>query len=68
MRLYLTAKVRELNLSYLQFMEIAHYWKFGRDVIPQGDYTQFLLHGILPKYVVEFLKDIQEKETKQCKK
>lgn len=66
MRLYLTAKVKELNLSYLQFLETAHFWKFGRAVIPQEDYTQFCLHGVIPKYCVEFLHDIQEKERKRC--
>lgn len=67
MRLYLTAKVKELNLSYLQFMEICHYWKFGRDVIPQEDYAQFMLHGVIPRYCVEFLVDMQEKERDTCR-
>lgn len=66
MMLYLRAKVEELGVSYLQFFETAFFWRFERHSSLNDDYCQFLLHGVIPKYAVEFLKHIQQKES-SCK-
>lgn len=65
MLLYFQAKLAELQVSYLQFFEMAHMWRFNRAVLPQDDYIRFLTKGIIPKYAVEFLNDMQQKEA-QC--
>lgn len=62
MLLYFQAKISELRLTYHEFFETAYQWRFGRLVMLDDDYAQFLLHSVLPKYVVEFLQHLQESE------
>ena len=53
--LILTRRVEELNISYLQYFEVAHQAIFGRVGSLNDDYAQFLTHAIVPKYVQTFL-------------
>lgn len=65
MLLYFRAKLEQLNMSYHQFFETAYQWRFNPPQMPSlnDDAAQFLLHAVLPRYCVEFLKHLQEKET-----
>lgn len=67
MLLYFKAKLGDLRISYHQFFEIAYQWRFNPPRMPSisDDYCQFLLHGVLPKYVIEYLKHLQKEETCQ---
>ena len=65
MFLYFKAKLESLGMTYHQFFETAYQWRFNPPKIPiiSDDYCQFLIHGVLPKYVVEYLKHLQKEET-----
>lgn len=65
MLLYLRNKLENLGLTYHQFFETAYQWRFNPPQVPSlnDDYAQFLLHSVLPRYVVDYLKHLQEKET-----
>lgn len=65
MLLYLRNKLENLGLTYHQFFETAYQWRFNPPQVPSlnDDYCSFLLHGVLPRYVVAYLKHLQEKET-----
>lgn len=65
MMLYFKAKLDELRITYHQFFMTAYQWRFNPARLPSidDDYCQFLLHGVLPKYVVEYLKHLQKEET-----
>lgn len=62
MILYFQAKLQELNLAYFEFFDVAYFWKYQKSVCLNSDCAQFVLHGVIPKYAVEFLKHIQESE------
>lgn len=64
MLLYFRHKLERLGMSYHQFFETAYQWKFNPPQLPSlsDDYCQFLLHSVLPKYVVEFLNHLQQEE------
>lgn len=62
MILYFRAKLEQLGLTYHEFFETAYHWRFGKLVTIDSDYAQFLLHSVLPKYVIEYLKHLQESE------
>jgi hypothetical protein len=64
MMLFFRAKLEELRLSALEFFETAYVWKFDKQPVVQEDFCQYLLHGVLPKYVVEYLKHLQQGERK----
>lgn len=65
MLLYFKAKLEELRITYHQFFEVAYQWRFNPPHVPciNDDYCQYLLHGVLPKYVIEYLKHLQQEET-----
>jgi hypothetical protein len=62
MLLYFKAKLDELNLAHWQFFEIAYYKKFGKVVDLKDDGIAFQLHGVIPSYVVEYLRSMQNAE------
>lgn len=59
MMLYFQAKLTELRLTFHEFFHVAHQWRFGRDSMLNDDEAQFLLHGIIPRYVQDYLKHLQ---------
>lgn len=65
MLLYMKAKLERLGMTYHQFFEVAYQWRFNPGQVPSlhDDYCQFLLHSVIPKYVVEYLKHLQRSET-----
>lgn len=65
MLLYLRNKLENLGLTYHQFFETAYQWRFNPPQVPSlnDDYCQFLLHAVLPKYVVDYLKHLQRSES-----
>lgn len=50
-------------MSPLQLLQVSHQWRFGRTGQLEDDHAQFILHGVIPKYALEFLKHMQEGET-----
>lgn len=62
MMLYFQAKLSDLNLAYWQFFQVAYQWRYGKHVMLNDDEAQFLLHGILPRYVTDYLKHLQGEE------
>lgn len=62
MMLYFHQKLRELQISAHEFFQLAYMAKFNKLMDLNDDYAQYLLHGILPKYAVEYLKQLQENE------
>lgn len=58
----LRKRVLSLNLSYLQFFEVAHQAIFGRVGSLNDDYAQFLQYAIIPKYVEAYLDRLQMEE------
>ena len=69
MLLYFKHKLQRLNMSYHEFFEVAYQWKFNPGQMPSlhDDYCQFLLHSVLPKYVVEYLTHLQQEEMCQSR-
>lgn len=59
MLLFLTNKMRQLNMDALTFFRVAHVWAFGTDPDLHDDVAQFLLHGVVPIYVRNYLKTLQ---------
>lgn len=60
----LRRRVLALNLSYLQFFEVAHQAIFGRVGSLNDDYAQFLQHAVVPKYVEAYLDRLAMEEHK----
>lgn len=67
MILYFHHKLNELGITYHQFFEIAYFWRFQKQVQLHDDFAQFLLHSVLPLYVVAYLKHLQEKDHAQTR-
>jgi hypothetical protein len=65
MLLYMKDKLERLGMTYHQFFEVAYQWRFNPGQLPSlhDDYAQFLLHSVIPKYVVDYLKHLQRSET-----
>jgi hypothetical protein len=59
MFLFFSYKLSQLKMDELTFFRVAHVWAFGTDPDLHDDLAQYLLHGILPKYVVNYLKTLQ---------
>ena len=66
MILYLQAKLSELNLAYFEFFQVAYFWKYQKHYLSNSDCAEFVLHGIVPKYVQEYLRHLQENEHAHC--
>lgn len=62
MLLYLYRKLDELRISAHEFFQLAYMAKFNKLMDLNDDFAQYLLHGVLPRYVVEYLKHLQENE------
>jgi hypothetical protein len=59
MMLYLVATMNRLNVDTHTFFRMAHVWAFQKDPQIHDDVAQYQLHGVVPKYVVSYLKYIQ---------
>lgn len=62
MILYLQAKLSELRMAYFEFFQVAYYWKYQKHYLSNSDCAEFALHGIVPVYVQEYLRHLQENE------
>lgn len=58
----LRRKVEELHITYLQFFETAHLWRFQRQSAVATDYCEFLQNAVVAKYVQEFLDHLGESD------
>lgn len=67
MLLYLKQKLNELNVEDVTFFRIAHIYQFGTNPDQWDSIAQFRLHGIIPRYVQNYLKMLQAKES-ECSK
>jgi len=59
MLLFFRNKLLQLNMEPLTFFRVAHVWAFGTDPDLHNDLAQYTLHGVLPPYVVRYLKTLQ---------
>lgn len=62
MHLYLADRMVRLRVTEQQFFRTAHMWRFNRDAEINADVLAYKIGGIIPLYVQEFVKDIQQKE------
>lgn len=62
---FLRRRVLDLNISFLQFFEVAHQWRFGRVGALNDDYCQFLQHAVIPRYVEAYLDHLKEKDDEE---
>lgn len=60
MHLYLRQKLLSLKVDELTFFRMSHVWSFGTDPDLHNEVAQFLLHGIIPPYVVRYIRHLQE--------
>lgn len=58
--LYFRAKLVELRISALEFFETAYVWQFDKQGHVSPDYCEYLLNGVLPKYVINYCKHLQK--------
>lgn len=58
MLLSLVLAIERSKLTEVDFFRCAHQWAFGKDCASTTDYEQFKLHGIIPKYVIQYLKEM----------
>lgn len=62
MILYFHQKLRELQMSAHEFFQLAYQWKFNKIMDLHDDFSQYLLHSVIPLYAREFIKHLQENE------
>jgi hypothetical protein len=56
---YLVETMRRLNLDEQAFFRLAHIWAFDKDAPVATEVCQFKLHGVVPPFVVSYVKHIQ---------
>jgi uncharacterized protein YhfF len=59
MKLFMMNLLRERNLTIGEFFRLAHVWKFGKDRDMSDSVAQYVMHGVIPKFVCEYLKTFQ---------
>lgn len=62
MELFIAAHLHKIRTDLAYFFRMAHQWKFGRDIDPGRDVLEYKVGGIVPGYVREYVRHIQEKE------
>ena len=64
MLLYYYEKRTQLRISDLEFFEVSYIWRFSPARMPllNDDEAQFILHLVLPAYVVAYLNFLKEKD------
>ena len=63
MILFYRQVVSRLNLTDLEAFETAYVFAFGKQGHVTPDLCEFKLHGILPKYVIKWVKSLERKPT-----
>lgn len=63
MLLYLKEKIKQCGGDDMMFFQTAYLWVF--DYINEciTDVAQYRLHGVVPKYVQQYVKHLQKEET-----
>lgn len=64
MHLYLAETMRSLGKDEQTFFRAAYMWRFGKDYDCVNDVCQYRLHALIPKYVVEYVDNIQKEEAR----
>jgi hypothetical protein len=59
MLLYFKEKIRQLDLSVLEAFETAYVYTFDKQGHVVPDYCEYITHGVLPKYVINWVKNLQ---------
>lgn len=62
MLLYFCNTVEKLRTTPLEFFETAYIWRFDKLGHVTPDFCEYLNHGILPKYVVDYLNHLKQIE------
>lgn len=65
MHLWLADRMVRDHTEPKQFFRIAHVWRFERDVDVSRDVLTYKVGGIIPQYVQEFVRNIQQKESRK---
>lgn len=63
MLLYLKEKIKQCGGDDLQFFQCSYIWKFDKFYECVADIAQYRLHGVIPRYVQEYIKHLQQEET-----
>lgn len=65
MLLYLKEKIKQCGGDDLQFFQSAYIFIFDKFYECVADIAQYRLHGVIPRYVQDYIKHLQREET--CK-
>ena len=52
-------RVHRCGGDVLQFMQSSYYWKYQRHHPCVSDYGQYILHGIVPAYCLNFINSLE---------
>jgi hypothetical protein len=63
MLLYLKEAIKRCGNDDLQFFQTSYTWMFDRVFECTTDVLQYRLHGVVPKYVQEYVKHLQQQPT-----
>lgn len=62
MLLYLKYAIDRAGSDEQTFFRAAYMWRFGKDANVANDVCQYRLHAIVPRYVEEYIADMQKKQ------
>lgn len=65
MLLYLQNLIDESSGDCQTFFRAAYYWRFNKMLYTDTDSQEFQLHGVIPRYVEDYVVHIQEKTCTQ---
>ena len=60
MHLFLIQYITTNKIQIQDFFRSAYIWKYAKDRDPWNDVAQYKLHGIIPSYVGDYIKNIQK--------
>lgn len=60
MQLFIAEYTTKIRVELAYFFRLAHQWKFNRDIDPGPDVLAYKVAGIVPGYLRDYVKHIQE--------
>ncbi len=67
MLLYLKEKIKQSGGDDLQFFQSSYIWRFDKFYECVTDIAQYRLHGVIPRYVQDYIRNLQQEETCRSK-
>ena len=62
MLLYLKETIRQCGNDDMMFFQTAYYWCYQKHHDCVTDICQYKLHAVVPRYVRDYLKSLQDKQ------